>query len=131
MALLEKLTQIARENGIEGDPLEDDRLAHILDEKDELAEFRGKFHIPPKRSAVPKEEAASMANGDEPSIYLCGNSLGLQPKATRERIIQELDDWQNLGVEGHWNAKYPWLTADECVTTQVSRYKNTIMVKSG
>lgn len=28
-----------------------------------------------------------------PSIYLCGNSLGLQPQETRELINQELDVW--------------------------------------
>jgi kynureninase len=42
-------------------------------------------------------------------IYFCGNSLGMQPKATKHRIIQELDDWATLGVEGHLEAKNPWL----------------------
>jgi kynureninase len=42
-------------------------------------------------------------------LYFCGNSLGLQPKSVRNSINQELDDWANLGVEGHFNAKKPWL----------------------
>ena len=43
----------------------------------------------------------------EMNIYFCGNSLGLQPKTTKEFINQELEDWANLGVEGHLNAKNP------------------------
>ena len=42
-------------------------------------------------------------------IYFSGNSLGLQPKQTRTFVNQELDDWANLGVEGHEQARRPWL----------------------
>lgn len=30
---------------------------------------------------------------DEECTYLCGNSLGLLPKRSRELVIQELDAW--------------------------------------
>ena len=70
------------------------------DQLDELSSYRNKFHIP-------KDE-----NGNE-LIYLCGNSLGLQPKSTKEYINQELNDWANLGVEGHLEAKNPWLPYHE------------------
>ena len=42
----------------------------------------------------------------EPYVYLCGNSLGLQPKSTKEAIAQELEDWKQYGVEGHFHAKW-------------------------
>jgi kynureninase len=35
-------------------------------------------------------------SGDEEAIYLCGNSLGLQPKASREFINKELDKWAKM-----------------------------------
>lgn len=70
-------------------------FADKLDQKDPLKEFRSRFHIPVK-------------DGKE-VIYLCGNSLGLQPKKVSKFINEELDDWANLGVEGHFSATRPWV----------------------
>jgi kynureninase len=70
-------------------------FAQELDQKDPLAKFREQFHIP-------------TVNGNQ-QIYLCGNSLGLQPKTAKEAINQELEDWANLGVEGHFKGKNPWM----------------------
>ena len=53
-------------------------------------------------------------------IYLCGNSLGLQPKSTEQYIKQELDDWAKLGVEGHTHARKPWLPYHEFLTDQMA-----------
>ncbi|GAL91041.1 kynureninase [Jejuia pallidilutea] len=47
---------------------------------------------------------------------MTGNSLGLQPKQTRAYVNQELEDWANLGVEGHFEAKNPWLSYHEFLT---------------
>ena len=41
-------------------------------------------------------------------VYLCGNSLGLMPMRAREAVIEELDDWARLGVEGHFKSKDNW-----------------------
>ena len=41
-------------------------------------------------------------------IYFTGNSLGLQPKRTRQYVDEVMDDWANLAVEGHFYAKKPW-----------------------
>ena len=71
-----------------------------LDAKDELRNYRNEFHIPLQK------------NGD-PHVYMCGNSLGLQPKRTKEFLNQELDDWATFGVEGHFHAKNPWLPYHE------------------
>jgi len=46
---------------------------------------------------------------------LCGNSLGLQPKTTRQYITDELDRWQNNAVHGHFTGPFPWLNIDEFV----------------
>ncbi len=73
------------------------------DQNDSLRSFRGKFHIP------------THTNGD-PLIYLCGNSLGLQPKSTASYLQQELNDWAALGVEGHTDAKHPWMPYHEFLT---------------
>jgi kynureninase len=72
-------------------------FARSLDKKDELAEFRKHYLIPKTK------------DGKE-WIYMAGNSLGLQPVNVREYIGEELDDWAKHGVEGHWDARHPWLT---------------------
>lgn len=74
--------------------------ARKLDEEDRLAKFRDEFHFP-------KQD-----NG-EPFVYLCGNSLGLQPKGVRSDIDQELEDWADLGVEGHFDGRDPWYSYHE------------------
>ena len=73
-------------------------LAEILDENDELSKFRQDFLFP-KVNTAPK--FAVKSHGEE-TIYLCGNSLGLQPKRTREYVQEELDKWAECGVEGHF-----------------------------
>jgi kynureninase len=57
----------------------------------------------------------------DPYVYLCGNSLGLQPKRTKAYIDQELEDWANLGVEGHIHAKNPWLPYHEFLTEGMAK----------
>jgi len=79
-----------------------------LDENDPLRRFRERFFIP------------KQADGQE-AIYLTGNSLGLQPKATRAYIEAELDDWARLGVEGHLHAEHPWLPYHEFLTEKMAR----------
>lgn len=83
-------------------------FAKSLDNKDELKEFRNQFHLP-------KDE-----NGNN-LVYLCGNSLGLQPKSTRAKVEQELLDWENLGVEAHFLGKNPWKNYHEFVTDSLAK----------
>jgi kynureninase len=71
------------------------RFANSLDKADPLKSFRSQFHFP-------------KVNG-KPSLYFTGNSLGLQPKRAAQFIHEELNDWSNLGVEGHLHGKRPWL----------------------
>jgi len=82
-------------------------FARRLDAQDTLKDFRNQFYIPP-------------VNGKE-SIYLCGNSLGLQPKTARQAAEQEFLDWQNLGVEGHFHGTNPWLHYHEYLEEKEAR----------
>jgi len=75
-------------------------FAQKADLEDPLAHFRQKFHLPVDQKG-------------EPLIYMCGNSLGCQPKSVASYIEQELEDWANLGVEGHVDAQHPWMPYHE------------------
>ena len=70
-------------------------FAQKLDSEDPLDKYRSQFFMPPGKTRAEQ-------------LYFTGNSLGLQPKSVRDYIQQELDDWQKLGVEGHFHGKNPW-----------------------
>ena len=65
-----------------------------------------------ERFAIPTQRDVG-GTGDNPSVYLVGNSLGCMPHAARQAVVQELDDWARLGVEGHFHAQTPWYSAHE------------------
>jgi len=69
------------------------------DANDELASFRTQFHFP-------------QHNGRE-TVYFTGNSLGLAPKTAMAALEQEVNDWAKYGVEGHFEAKNPWVSYHE------------------
>ena len=79
-----------------------------LDKNDPLLSYQEKFHFP-------------LQENGEKHIYLCGNSLGLQSKNTESFVIQELDDWKKLGVEGHFQARKPWLPYHEFLSESYSK----------
>lgn len=76
------------------------RQAAALDAADSLAGFRTEFHLPTRKDGTP-------------SVYLCGHSLGLQPRSTAGFIRQELEVWARHGVDGHFEAQRPWLSYHE------------------
>ncbi len=82
-------------------------FAKELDTKDPLKAYQDQFHIPKDK------------DGNN-WLYFTGNSLGLQPKATQEYINQELKDWANFGVEGHFEAKNPWMPYHEFLTQNMA-----------
>jgi len=82
--------------------------AQQQDTEDKLSYLREQFHIPKDK------------NGND-WLYFTGNSLGLQPKNTQKYIQQELDDWANFGVEGHFKAKNPWLSYHEFLTESMAK----------
>ncbi len=81
--------------------------AKELDAADFLKAFRQRFHLP--------EE-----NG-KPLIYFCGNSLGLMPRAARAFVEQELEDWQRLAVDAHFQGQTPWFSYHEVFREPLAR----------
>jgi kynureninase len=71
---------------------------------------RDLFHVPPAEGGRYAEVA-----------YLAGNSLGLQPRAARAELLEDFDAWAQLGVEGHLDAKRPWLPYHELLTEPAAR----------
>lgn len=86
----------------------DPEYARQLDRADELRAFRDRFHLPRQADGTP-------------FVYLCGNSLGLQPKSTAAALQTELDDWARLGVEGHFHARNPWMPYHEFLTEAMAQ----------
>ena len=79
-----------------------------LDAGDPLAAFRQRFQLP-------------QGPGGHSAIYLCGNSLGPQPRAARERVAALLDAWAELGVRGHEEGQSPWLHYHEQFAAPLAR----------
>lgn len=84
------------------------KYAKELDKNDALKSYRSLFHIP-------------VDDKGKECIYFCGNSLGLQPKTTKKFINEVLDDWAKFGVDGHTEAKHPWLPYHEFLTDTMAK----------
>ena len=69
------------------------------DANDPLSSFRDRFHFP-------------QHNGQN-TVYFTGNSLGLAPKSAMAALEQEVNDWAKYGVDGHFEAKHPWVNYHE------------------
>ena len=83
-------------------------FARQLNVDDSLGEFRERFHLPTDGSG-------------RPLIYFVGNSLGLMPRATRKLVEQELDDWEKLAVDAHFDAVTPWYSYHETLREPAAR----------
>lgn len=88
-----------------------DHEASSLDASDPLRNARSLFHIP---------RSQAHSDGRE-SLYFTGNSLGLQPRALRDAIQRELDDWATLGVEGHFTERGGWYRYHEACRGPLAR----------
>ncbi|AHM60824.1 Kynureninase [Flammeovirgaceae bacterium 311] len=88
-------------------------FARELDQQDPLASFRERFLFP-----IVADESKE---GMKTAIYLCGNSLGLQPKATRTYLERELQKWAQYAVDGHFHAEEPWLTYHKLLREPLAR----------
>lgn len=83
-------------------------FAAQLDAQDPLREFRHQFHIPPGPDG-------------QDSVYMCGNSLGLQPRTARAAVERQFSNWEQLGVEGHFLGDTPWMNFHERLTDATAR----------
>lgn len=82
--------------------------AREQDAADALAPMRERFVFPE-------------APGGGPSVYLCGNSLGLPPREARSEVLAELDAWERLAVRGHFESRRPWYTYHEALREPLAR----------
>ena len=72
-------------------------FAAAQDRADPLAAFREHFNFP-------------LPRGKRSPVYLCGNSLGLQPKLAAQFVNDELRNWKDFAVDGHFHPDQPWLS---------------------
>ncbi|MGC1121695.1 MAG: kynureninase [Candidatus Methanofastidiosia archaeon] len=79
----------------------DEECARTLDE-DDLLSFRDRFFIP------------------ESTIYLNGNSLGLQSKDAQQCVQRVLDEWKTLGIGGWLEGDPPWFYYAEALGAKAS-----------
>jgi len=85
-------------------------FATALDTAPDPALRRDDFLIPPA------------VGGEFPlTAYMAGNSLGLQPRATRGELMSDLDAWEQYGVHGHSDADRPWMPYHEQLREPAAR----------
>lgn len=77
-----------------------------LDAEDKLSQFRNEF-------IFPQHNGADM-------IYLCGNSLGLQPYEAITQLTQQMNNWSALAVEGWFEGDTPWMQYHKQLTRSLA-----------
>ncbi|KQL40227.1 kynureninase [Bacillus sp. FJAT-25509] len=65
-------------------------FAEFLDQKDSLSNYRSEFYLQPN------------------TIYLDGNSLGLLSKRAEQSLLDLLDSWKTLAIDGWMQGDHPW-----------------------
>ncbi|KAL1311416.1 hypothetical protein AAFC00_001578 [Neodothiora populina] len=98
----------------------DPAYAAELDKSDALADLRKEFHIPTRG------DISGQTDDKEECTYLCGNSLGLQPKRTATYAKEYLQTWATKGVYGHFTKSPeqtlpPWVDVDEGVVPDMAK----------
>ncbi|KAF2235496.1 kynureninase [Viridothelium virens] len=108
--------------------LSESERAKSLDEADPLRHLREEFIIPSRADLKRKtlQKSVEEDGSSIPSTYLCGNSLGLQPRLTSTYLSQYLSTWATKGVYGHFkpitdSPLLPWLHVDDAVTSGMSK----------
>ncbi|HOC09890.1 MAG TPA: aminotransferase class V-fold PLP-dependent enzyme, partial [Bacillota bacterium] len=69
--------------------------ALLLDDHDSLKDFRERFYLP------------------EGKIYMDGNSLGLLSREAEKALLNALEDFKVLGIDGWMDGSPPWFTLAE------------------
>jgi kynureninase len=78
-----------------------------MDDRDPLNHFREQFIAPVFRG--------------KRAVYFLGNSLGLQPITTQEALMNVMQSWANLGVEGFFLGADPWMDYHKKITPLISK----------
>lgn len=94
-------------------------FAKKMDAEDPLSHLRDEFCMP-KMKDIPSVDK-SLIDPEEDCVYMCGNSLGLQPKKTRFYVDQELNKWGKYGVHGHFLGDIPWAFCDEVMQADMAK----------
>lgn len=92
----------------------DRATAEHLDHTDPLRHLRSDFSIPAP-------------------VYLCGHSLGAQPKGAVEAVQTHLHKWASRGVNGHFEQPQPWVSIEQEPAALLmplvgARYKHEVAV---
>jgi len=90
--------------------------AVAMDIADPLSRYRGKFHLP-------------ISDDGNALVYLCGHSLGLQPKSAATLIIEELHAWQLRAADAHFSGSRPWMSYHEKLTTGLAELSGALPIE--
>jgi kynureninase len=71
----------------ENPQLDKQSLEYAVDLDSKSISYRSEFCVPLIK------QLGCASSSEEEAVYLCGNSLGLQPKQTRTLLNEELDVW--------------------------------------
>mmetsp|Transcript_14108 Transcript_14108/g.21108 ORF Transcript_14108/g.21108 Transcript_14108/m.21108 type:complete len:454 (-) Transcript_14108:100-1461(-) len=85
-------------------------FAEYWDTEDALRDYKQEFVFPPAPPSSPRDTC----------IYLCGNSLGLQPRGLQAQIQIQLNKWSEQGVEAHFDQPTPWVSIDDIVVDSMA-----------
>ena len=80
---------------------------------------RDLFHVPPARGGVRRRAPTSPATRS-----VCSR------RRTADELLDELDGWARLGVEGHLEAGRPWLPYHELLTAPAARLVGALPVET-
>lgn len=72
----------------------------------------------------PTHKSLGLSSEEKQGTYLCGNSLGLMPKGTREALNHEMDIWAGKGVEGHFtrpDGSNGWVDQDDPLMPKLAK----------
>ncbi len=89
-------------------PLLDEATATALDGSEPVPSLRDRFELP-------------VGPDHRPMVYAVGHSLGLLSRSAREAVVEELDAWSRLGVEGHFRSDAPWFTYSDLFAPPLAR----------
>lgn len=78
-------------------------IMHPLDQLDPLAEYRDQFFLPPGK------------------VYFDGNSLGLLCRSAEQAVLETLQDWKTLAIEGWTGGEADWFHLTERIAAQLGR----------
>lgn len=76
--------------------------ARQLDAQDPLRAFRDEFYLP------------------QTGLYFDGNSLGLLSRPAEQKMLQAIDDWKRLAIDGFTHAQSPWFHLAEQLAAQLA-----------